>query len=61
MTIIKWVNYLFGISFKVTYILLVIFYFVAAVRKYSVFCKQAEKCVEQIRRDKEKFFLFRVY
>lgn len=37
MTIIKWVNYLFGISFKVTYILLVIFYFVAAVRKYSVF------------------------
>ncbi len=33
----KMVNYLFGISFKVTYILLVIFYFVAAVRKYSVF------------------------
>lgn len=38
MTIIKWVNYLFGISFKVTYILLVIFYFVAAVRKFNVFC-----------------------
>lgn len=38
MTIIKWVNYLFGISFKVTYILLVIFYFVAAIRKSYVFC-----------------------
>lgn len=38
MTIIKWVNYLFGISFKVTYVLLVIFYFVAAIRKFNVFC-----------------------
>ena len=38
MTIIKWVNYLFGISFKVTYVLLVIFYFVAAIRKSNVFC-----------------------
>ena len=38
MTIIKWVNYLFVISFKVTYVLLVIFYFVAAIRKFNVFC-----------------------
>ena len=38
MTITKWVNYLFGISFKVTYVLLVIFYFVAAIRKFNVFC-----------------------
>ena len=38
MTIIKWVNYLFGISFKVTYVLPVIFYFVAAIRKSNVFC-----------------------
>lgn len=37
MTIIKWVNYLFGISFKVTYVLLVIFYFVVAIRKSCVF------------------------
>lgn len=43
MTIIKWVNYLFGISFKVTYVLLVIFYFVAAIRKFNVFCFPSRK------------------
>ena len=37
VTIIKWMNYLFGISFKVSIVLITIFYFVAAIRKLVVF------------------------
>ena len=37
VTIIKWMNYLFGISFKVSIVLITIFYFVAAIRKFIVF------------------------
>ena len=37
VTIIKWMNYLFGISFKVSIVLITIFYFVAAIRKFVVF------------------------
>ena len=33
---IKWINYLFGISFKVSMVLLVIFYIVASIRKFSI-------------------------
>lgn len=37
VTIIKWMNYLFGISFKVSLVLVTVFYFVAAIRKFIVF------------------------
>ena len=37
VTIIKWMNYLFGISFKVSIALITIFYFVASIRKFVVF------------------------
>ena len=36
VTAIKWINYLFGISFKVSMVLLVIFYIVASIRKFSI-------------------------
>lgn len=36
VTAIKWINYLFGISFKVSMVLLVIFYVVASIRKFSI-------------------------
>lgn len=36
VTAIKWINYLFGISFKVSMVLLAIFYIVASIRKFSI-------------------------
>lgn len=36
VTLIKWINYLFGISFKISCVLVIIFYFVAAIRKLIV-------------------------
>ena len=36
VTLIKWMNYLFGISFKISFILVVIFYFVVAIREFII-------------------------
>ena len=37
VTLIKWINYFFGISFKISMVLVTIFYFVAAIRKLAIF------------------------
>lgn len=37
VTIIKWMNYLFGISFKMSMVIVTIFYVVAAIRKFIIF------------------------
>ena len=37
VTLIKWINYFFGISFKISMVLVTIFYFVAAILKLAIF------------------------
>ena len=37
VTLIKCINYFFGISFKISMVLVTIFYFVEAIRKLAIF------------------------
>lgn len=52
MRAIKWMNYLFGISFKISLVVITIFYAIALVGSLLFFINKTNECVESIRRNK---------